>query len=97
MALISRPEDYLAGTQASVVSLTGASIKKKGPVTTEEAKQRIQLAIDQFGGHAGMAIDLIINEVRSSLGNEAANDLIDKFDLELQYNIAPTEPEGSGD
>ena len=44
-----------------------------------------------------MAIYLIINEVRSSLGNEAANDLIDELDLELQYNIAPTEPEGSGD
>lgn len=39
-----------------------------------------------------MAIDLVINEVRSSLGNETANDLIDEFDLELQYNIAPTEP-----
>lgn len=66
-------------------------------MTTEDARQRIQSAIDQFGGHAGMAIDLVINEVRSSLGNETANDLIDEFDLELQYNIAPTEPEGSGD
>ena len=39
----------------------------------------------------------LLGEVRSSLGNEAANDLIEEFDLELQYNIAPTEPEGSGD
>lgn len=66
-------------------------------MTTEDARQRIESAIDQFGGHAGMAVDLVINEVRSSLGNEAANDLIDEFDLELQYNITPTEPEGSGD
>lgn len=66
-------------------------------MTPEEARQRIQAAIDQFGGHAGMAIDLVINEVRSSLGNETVNDLIEEFDLELQYNITPTEPEGSGD
>ena len=44
-----------------------------------------------------MAIDLVINEVKSSLGNETANVLIDEFDLELHYNIAPSEPEGSGD
>jgi len=88
---------YLAGAHASVVSLTGASTKKEGPVTTEEARQRIHSAIDQFGAHAGMAIDLVINEVRSSLGNETANVLIDELDLELHYNIAPSEPEGSGD
>jgi hypothetical protein len=63
----------------------------------EEARERIQAAIDQFGSHAGMAIDLILNETRSSLGEETANDLIDEFDLELHYNIAPTESEGSGD
>ncbi|MER3423150.1 MAG: hypothetical protein C4293_07895 [Nitrospiraceae bacterium] len=66
-------------------------------MTEEEARQRIQAAIDQLGQRAGMAIDLIINETRSSLGNEIANDLIDEFDLELQYNIMPTESEGSGD
>lgn len=60
-------------------------------MTHQEAQQRIRSAIDQFGGHAGMAIDLVINEVRSSLGHEVANDLIDEFDLELQYNIAPIE------
>jgi hypothetical protein len=88
---------YLAGAHASVVSLTGASSRAKDPVTTEEARQRIHSAIDQFGAHAGMAIDLVINEVRSSLGNETANLLIDELDLELHYNIAPSEPEGSGD
>jgi len=66
-------------------------------VTTEEARHRVQSAIDQFGARAGMAIDLVINEVRSSLGNETANMLIDEFDLELHYNITPSEPEGSGD
>jgi len=66
-------------------------------MTTEEAKLRIQSAIDQFADRAGVAIDLVINEVRSSLGNETANMLIDEFDLELRYNIAPSEPEGSGD
>ena len=64
-------------------------------MTTDEARQRIQSAVDQFGPQAGAAIDLVISEVRSSLGNETANDLIDEFDLELQFNIAPTEPEGS--
>lgn len=66
-------------------------------MTTQEAKERIQSAIDQFGDRAGVAIDLVINEVRSSLGSETANDLIDEFDLELHYNIAPSEPDGSGD
>jgi uncharacterized protein YoaH (UPF0181 family) len=66
-------------------------------MTTDEARQRIQSAMDQFGPQAGVAIDLVISEIRSSLGNETANDLIDEFDLELQFNIAPTQPEGSGD
>ena len=66
-------------------------------MTVEEARQRIQSSIDQFGHHAGMAVDLVIAEVRSSMGTETANDLIDEFDLELRYNISPTESEGSGD
>jgi hypothetical protein len=60
-------------------------------MTTDEAKQRIQSAIDSYGAHAGPAIDLVINEVRSSLGRETANTLIDDFDLELVYQILPTE------
>ena len=63
-------------------------------MTADEARQRIQSSIDQFGSHAAAALDLIISEVRSSLGHEAANDLIDEFDLELEYNIVPTESEG---
>ena len=61
----------------------------------EEARQRIESAIEQYGQHAGMAIELVINEVRSDLGASAANELIDEFDLELQYNIAPLESDSS--
>lgn len=61
----------------------------------EEARQRIESAMTQYGAQAGMAIDLVINEVRSDLGAATANDLIDEFDLELQYNIAPIESDYS--
>ena len=61
----------------------------------EEAKQRIESAMTQYGAQAGMAIDLVINEVRSDLGAATANELIDEFDLELQYNIAPIESDYS--
>ena len=63
-------------------------------MTRDEAKQRIRSSIEQFGVHAGAALDLIISEVRSSLGHETANDLIEEFDLELEYNIPPTESPG---
>jgi len=61
----------------------------------EDARQRIESAMTQFGAQAGMAIDLVINEVRSDLGAATANELIDEFDLELQYNIAPLESDHS--
>jgi hypothetical protein len=61
----------------------------------EEARQRIESAMTQYGAQAGMAIDLVINEVRSDLGATIANELIDEFDLELQYNIAPLESDHS--
>jgi hypothetical protein len=61
----------------------------------EEARQRIESAMTQFGTHAGMAIDLVISEVNSDLGTATANELIDEFDLELQYNIAPIESDYS--
>jgi hypothetical protein len=60
-------------------------------MTADEARQRIQLAIDQFGQKAAPMIDLVIKETRSALGNEMANELIEEFDLELTYNIAPVE------
>ena len=61
----------------------------------DEARQRIESAMTQYGAQAGMAIDLVINEVRSDLGTATANELIDEFDLELQYNIAPLESDHS--
>jgi hypothetical protein len=61
----------------------------------EEARQRIESAMTQYGAQAGMAIDLVINEVRSDLGAATANEIIDEFDLELQYNIAPLESDHS--
>jgi uncharacterized protein YoaH (UPF0181 family) len=61
----------------------------------EEARERIESAMTQYGAQAGMAIDLVINEVRSDLGAGTANELIDEFDLELQYNIAPLESDHS--
>jgi hypothetical protein len=61
----------------------------------EEARQRIESAIEQYGQHAGMAIELVINEVRSDLGASAVNELIEEFDLELLYNIPPQESDFS--
>ena len=55
------------------------------------AKQRIGSAINQYGQHAAPAIDLVMNEVRSDLGAQAFNQLVEEFDLELLYNIAPLE------
>lgn len=60
-----------------------------------EARQRIEHAIAQYGAQAGMAIDLVMNEVRSDLGRTIFNDLVDEFDLELLYNIAPLESDHS--
>jgi len=65
------------------------------PMKLEDARHRIESAMTQYGQHAAAAIDLVINEVRSDLGREAANGLIDEFDLELQYNIAPSESDFS--
>lgn len=61
----------------------------------DAARQRIESAMTQYGQQAGMAIELVINEVRSDMGYEAVNELIDEFDLELQYNIAPLESDVS--
>lgn len=58
----------------------------------EDARQRIESAMTQYGVHAGVAIELVISEVKSDLGIATANELIDELDLELQYNIAPIEP-----
>jgi len=64
-------------------------------VNLEDAKKRIESAVTQFGQHAAPAIDLVMAEVRSDLGAGAFNELVDEFDLELMYNIAPMESESS--
>ncbi len=61
----------------------------------DEARRRIESAMTQYGRQAGMAIDLVINDVRSDLGAKAVNELIEEFDLELLYNIAPMESDHS--
>lgn len=61
----------------------------------DEARKRIESAIEQYGQHAAMPIELVINEVRSDLGARAVNELVEEFDLELQYNIAPMESDYS--
>ena len=61
----------------------------------EDAKQRIETAINHYGPQAGMAIDLVISEVRSDLGATAVNALVEEFDLELLYNIAPMDSDYS--
>jgi hypothetical protein len=66
-------------------------------MTRAEAKARIQTTIDQLGSNASAALERVLADVRSSLGTEIANELIEEFDLELRYNLPPTESEGSGD
>ena len=61
----------------------------------DTARQRIDSAITQFGPQAAPAIDLVMNEVRSDMGAGAFNELVEEFDLELLYNIAPMESDHS--
>ncbi|MFO0773863.1 MAG: hypothetical protein U0172_04255 [Nitrospiraceae bacterium] len=60
-------------------------------MTEADARTRIEQAIAQYGARAAVAIDLVMNEVRSDLGVAAFNDLVEEFDLELMYNIPPLE------
>ena len=66
-------------------------------VSLDAARQRIQSAIDQFGPRAAPMIETVISEVQSAHGRETANELIEEFDLELQYNITPIDPLESAD
>jgi hypothetical protein len=61
----------------------------------DEARTRLETAVTQYGQHAAPAIDLVMSEVRSDLGKSAFNDLVDEFDLELLYGIAPMETDHS--
>lgn len=64
-------------------------------MTLDEARKRIETAVTQYGQHAAPAIDLVLAEVRSDMGAGAFNQLVDDFDLELLYNIAPMESDFS--
>ncbi|NWF71954.1 MAG: hypothetical protein HXY51_02750 [Nitrospirae bacterium] len=57
----------------------------------DEARKRIDSAVTQYGQHAAPAIDLVMSEVRSDMGAGAFNELVEEFDLELMYGIAPME------
>jgi len=61
----------------------------------DEARTRLETAVTQYGQHAALAIDLVMSEVRSDLGKSAFNELVDEFDLELLYGIAPMETDHS--
>ncbi len=61
----------------------------------DEARTRLESAVTQYGQHAAPAIDLVMSEVRSDLGKSAFNELVDEFDLELLYGIAPMESDYS--
>jgi hypothetical protein len=61
----------------------------------DEARTRLETAVNQYGQHAAPAIDLVMSEVRSDLGKGAFNELVDEFDLELLYGIAPMETDHS--
>ena len=64
-------------------------------MTLDDARKRIDSAVTQYGQHAAPAIDLVMAEVRSDLGARAFNELVEEFDLELMYNIAPMESDHS--
>ena len=68
-----------------------SSVPSDNRMDLNSAKQRIDAAINQYGQQAAPAIDLVMNEVRSDLGAGAFNALVEEFDLELLYNIAPLE------
>ncbi len=57
----------------------------------DDARKRIDSAVTQYGQHAAPAIDLVMSEVRSDMGVGAFNELVEEFDLELMYGIAPME------
>ena len=61
----------------------------------DDARKRIDSAVTQYGQHAAPALDLVLSEVRSDLGAKAFNELVEEFDLELLYNIAPMESDYS--
>jgi hypothetical protein len=60
-------------------------------MTIDEAGRRIESAIRAYGPAAVAVIERILGQVKSEIGQEAVNALIESHDLELRYNISPGE------
>jgi regulator of PEP synthase PpsR (kinase-PPPase family) len=60
-------------------------------MTLDEAGAQIESAIQAYGAAAVAIIERILDQVKSEMGQEAANTLIETHDLELRYNIPPAE------
>jgi len=66
-------------------------------VTLDEAGSQIESAIRAYGSAAVGIIERILDQVKSEMGQEAVNALIERHDLELRYNISPADFDfGSG-
>lgn len=60
-------------------------------MTLEQASGQIESAVKAYGPAAVAMIERILDQVKSEMGQEAANALIEAHDLELRYNITPAE------
>jgi hypothetical protein len=60
-------------------------------MTIDEAGRQIESAVRAYGSAATAVIERILGQVKSEIGQEAVNTLIESHDLELRYNISPSE------
>jgi hypothetical protein len=60
-------------------------------MTIDEAGSQIESAIRAYGSAAVAVIERILGQVKSEIGQEAVDALIESHDLELRYNISPSE------
>jgi hypothetical protein len=65
-------------------------------MTQDEAGAQIESAINAYGPSAAVMIERILDQVRSEIGQEAVNALIEDHDLELRYNITPGDADFGG-
>jgi hypothetical protein len=66
-------------------------------MTLDEAGGQIESAIIKYGPAAVGMIERILGQVRSEIGPEAVEALIESHDLELRYNITPSEFDSGSD
>ena len=57
------------------------------PITIEEAKVKIENAMSKGGAFTHNVISLVLRNVANTHGCDAANSLIDEFDIEHLYGI----------